>query len=210
MFCSRACYDAGRKTPSVSLQCKHCGTEFCPLNKSFAARKRRIYCSKPCHQAACFTATKGIQWRPEHFWSSVEKSDGCWLWTGCRDKKGYGRIMLDGHSERAYRHAWRLTHGAIPDGLFVLHKCDNPPCVRPDHLYVGTKGDNLRDRISRFPETCPKGATHGQAKLSQLEVNAIRRLSHRGHSANVLAGKFHVVPETIRDIRSGRTWKSVK
>ena len=164
LFCSRACYDADRKTLGFSVHCKHCGTEFCPLNNSYNARKRRLYCSRECHWAESLTASKGVQWNPEHFWSSVEKSTGCWLWMGCREKKGYGRIMLDGRPERAYRQAWRLAHGEIPNGLWVLHKCDNPPCVRPDHLYLGTSSDNQRDRAARQPGSWPHGEAHYSAK----------------------------------------------
>jgi hypothetical protein len=88
----------------------------------------------------------------EHrFWSRVDRSAGCWEWQGARNGAGYGVVSRDGRDHGAHRVAWELTHGPIPDGLFALHHCDNPPCVRPEHLYLGTAGDNLRDTHARHP-----------------------------------------------------------
>jgi hypothetical protein len=84
------------------------------------------------------------------FWSHVNWTDYCWTWMGAADRDGYGRFHVPrGETDTAHRVAWRLTFGPIPDGLQVLHKCDNPPCVRPDHLYVGTNEDNVRDKVER-------------------------------------------------------------
>jgi len=96
----------------------------------------------------------------ERFWSKVDKdtSSGCWLWTAGKTPLGYGifqvkteKCMGWGHwkSVRAHRFAWELTYGLIPEGMNVLHKCDNPPCVRPTHLFLGTQKDNVRDMIHK-------------------------------------------------------------
>lgn len=86
--------------------------------------------------------------REEVFWLRVEKSDGCWNWTG-KLVKGYGSFRLKGVSGRANRVSWFLAHGNLPKELHVLHKCDNPKCVRPDHLFLGTHLDNMRDMVEK-------------------------------------------------------------
>lgn len=89
----------------------------------------------------------------QRFWAKVKKADGCWLWTGAGSRKGeHGRIGIGGRSEGialAHRLSWELHHGPVPDGFCVCHRCDNPPCVNPAHLFLGTKGDNNRDMYAK-------------------------------------------------------------
>jgi|1185.fasta_scaffold02358_2 hypothetical protein len=87
---------------------------------------------------------------PERLWSNVEKdANGCWNWQGTRRRKGYGQISAEGRVVSTHRLAYRLAHGEIPDGMVVRHRCDNPPCINPDHLEVGTHADNSRDMVER-------------------------------------------------------------
>lgn len=83
------------------------------------------------------------------FWNRVKGTGHCWLWTGCRNDDGYGVVRFNGGMCKAHVVAWFLTNGLIPDGLDVLHECDNPPCVNPDHLFLGTNADNCRDRQAK-------------------------------------------------------------
>lgn len=83
-----------------------------------------------------------------HFWSRVDNTGECWLWTGSQ-RDGYGRLLFQGRFKLAHRVAWELTNGPIPDGLYVCHTCDNPPCVRPAHLFVGSQQDNLNDMVAK-------------------------------------------------------------
>src|SRR4030043_361681 len=85
----------------------------------------------------------------KRFWNKVNKTDDCWIWTAYCNKKEYGCFKFQDKSELAHRVSWIIHNGPIPNGLHVLHKCDNPPCVRPDHLFLGTDKDNANDRISK-------------------------------------------------------------
>lgn len=116
-------------------------------------------CGRP-HEARGWCAKHYSRWRKsgaperpalaERLWGNVEKdANGCWNWRGARYRKGYGRISIDGRQVAAHRTAYRLAHGEIPDGLVVRHRCDNPPCINPDHLEVGTAADNSRDMVER-------------------------------------------------------------
>lgn len=143
----------------------------------------------------------------ERFWPKVEKGDTCWLWQGTRDKKGYGQINRGAHTGniKAHRAAWLLTKGPIPKGLNVLHKCDNPPCVRPDHLFLGTFADNSQDAARKgrlvfqaYPERAPVGERVGGAKLKDVEAQEIRRLYQTGDwSQPQLARRYGVSQAAI-------------
>lgn len=114
------------------------------------------------------------------FWARVQKSDGCWLWTGCVTAQGYGEMSVNGHPTTMHRYSYELHHGPIPKGLFVCHTCDVKRCVRPDHLYAGTVADNARDAVQRgrtnkgkrwqrpLRETCRRG--HEYAKHGRFRV----------------------------------------
>lgn len=147
------------------------------------------------------------------FLEKVDKSDaeGCWLWTGSRTEDGYGVMMIDGRKEIASRVAYRIQRGAIPEGLNVLHSCDNPPCVRGSHLFTGTQVDNAVDMLSKGRGNKASGEVHAAAKLTAEDVRTIRA-SHvhgrRGSLAN-LARRFGVSTPTIYGIVTRRKWKGV-
>lgn len=87
----------------------------------------------------------------DRFWARVQRGDGCWLWTGARNEFGYGRVSIRSRVYKAHRVAWYLARGPVPDGIDVLHSCDNPPCCNPAHLHLGTHRQNMREMVARNP-----------------------------------------------------------
>jgi len=148
----------------------------------------------------------------ERLWQKVTKGEGCWIFHGNRNAGGHGRLMdAEGRIGYAHRISWELTNGRpVPEGLHVRHTCDNPPCVRPDHLVVGTHADNMNDMAERGRSV--KGRAPWQ-KLSDDDVRDIRsryvrnyeRSGHNWRSnAAVLAAEFGVHPQHIHDIYNRR------
>lgn len=137
------------------------------------------------------------------FWAKVDKSGDCWEWTGARHPQGYGLIKTMTGMSRAHRVSVELNAGPIPDGLMVRHKCDNPGCVNPDHLVVGTALDNVQDRVARGRSADRRGERHPLAKLSSKLVEFIRASPLRGKD---LAEIFEVSQASISFIRSNKRW----
>lgn len=130
-------------------------------------------------------------------------SSGCIEWAGSGLPFGYGLFKFNGKMVRAHRFAWALEHGSTPS-LHVLHRCDNPPCINHEHLFLGTQQDNMRDR-----DTKGRGKyreNHPSAKLSWDNVRLIRESTEL---TRVLAKKFGVCGRTIYEIRTGRNWKDL-
>lgn len=142
----------------------------------------------------------------KRFWGKVIKhKSGCWEWIGNTIRGGYGRIHFAGKNRLAHRVAWFLTYGYWPKDK-LLHDCDNPPCIRPEHLYEGSQLDNVRDCIARrrFKPTGAIGVNHGHARLNPAKVRIIRftNLPDR-----VWAERFNVTKVTITSARLGIAWK---
>ena len=132
--------------------------------------------------------------------------NGCWEWQGFRLPQGYGRIGQTKPKRILYTHrvAWEAAFGPIPDGLYVLHSCDNPPCCNPAHLWLGTHVDNMADMVKKNRQRPCRGEKHGRAKLTQTKADAIKTDTRPQH---VIAAAYGVNHATIRDVRCGRTWK---
>ncbi len=143
-------------------------------------------------------------------WVEVAKPTECWQWKGSRKSGGWhGQFRAaDGGNELAHRVAWRLLKGEIPQGMFVLHRCDNPACCNPSHLFLGNQSDNARDMWEkrRARPGVSIGENHGMSKLT---ADAVREIRGSAESGVALAAKFHVSPVTIGEIRKRKTWKHI-
>lgn len=144
----------------------------------------------------------------ERFWRKVDKSGDCWEWTGARgNSTGHGRIRDQGASKWSHRVSWELTHGPIPKGMFVCHACDNPPCVRPSHLFLGSAKDNSEDMVRKHRQVFGMKTTG--VRLNEDKVREIRTLANDGMPSAALAEQFGVGYVTIRDIITRKTWRHV-
>ena len=169
-----------------------------------------------------FTDDKTIS----RFWAKVQMGDSCWLWTASKRSKGYGAFCWHEQGQlvqgRAHVFSFRLLYGAIPLGLCVLHKCDNPACVNPDHLFLGTKSDNNED-MRRKGRHVPggthcgangnwkRGEAHHAAKLDAAKVQEIRALYASGSwSYSKLAARFSVGVSAIHKVVNGSRWSHIE
>lgn len=140
----------------------------------------------------------------KRFWRKVEKTGTCWLWTGAKFENGYGAIWTNPDTQRAHRVSWELNCGKIPLGLIVCHKCDNPPCVRPDHLFLGTLSDNRKDMVQKRRGMV--GALNIKAVLTEEQVFKLRGLRDKPFCVSLLAQEYGVSKNTISRAMSGETW----
>lgn len=143
----------------------------------------------------------------ERFWSRVDQAgpNGCWVWTGTKRSKGYG-VIYSGRQFRAHRLSYEWAFGSIPNGMEVCHTCDNPSCVNPGHLFVGTMADNQADKVAKGRQQ--RGETHYFALLTEADVLAIRWLrKNRWGSAKEIAAWFGVSHWTIYSVARGKLWR---
>lgn len=138
------------------------------------------------------------------FEKTIARENGCIEWTGCKKETGYGIMIYKGAKHGTHRVSWREHFGDIPAGLCVLHSCDNPSCVNPKHLFLGTQQENLADMISKGRDRKASGARAGKARLTEAAVFEIRQSPE---SSAVMALKFNVSKEAVHSIRQGRSWK---
>jgi hypothetical protein len=150
-------------------------------------------------------------------WFTPEPNTGCWLWTGHLTNAGYGQFLIskrENHRECAHRASWMIYCGPIPNGMSVCHKCDVRSCVNPEHLFLGTNFDNMRDAAAKGrmkwknPErpTLLRGEVYHQARLTTAAVREIRASTASGVEA---ARRYGVTPVTISRIRRRIIWKHV-
>ena len=139
----------------------------------------------------------------ERFWSKVSEPDanGCRNWLAYCSKKGYGQFRLNDEIKKAHRVAYELIKGLIPEGLHILHSCDNPKCVNPEHLSIGTNNDNVKDKMNKNRQL--KGIQFPQSKLTEAQVLEIRASDK---TTRVLAKIYNVGKTTIADIKNNTAW----
>lgn len=175
-------------SPKTTRFCRGCGVPFIGT--------RAAFCSGRCRMARVPVS--------DRFWAKVDKSGACWVWTGSKGPTGYGAFGIGPKNYRAHRVSFELAFGAIPDGLDVCHRCDNPPCVNPAHLFVGTVRDNMADRDEKG--RCQKGERHVRAKLNAESCLAIYESAD---PAKKIAKRFGISLRTVGRIRKAETWRHV-
>ena len=147
---------------------------------------------------------------PQRFWDKVKvgASNECWPWLACL-VQGYGHVRYNGKIRKAHRLSYEEHNGPIPDGLSVMHICDNPACVNPHHLRCGTVYENNLDRDNKKRHVALSGEAHGMAKLHRSSVALIRAL-HKKHitERKHLARKLGVTPQTLLDVVNRKTWRT--
>jgi len=141
----------------------------------------------------------------KRFWDKVVKTEGCWEWAAAKDSSGYGRFHVRvGKLEGAHRFSWELTHGPIPSGLSVLHRCDNRRCVNPGHLFLGTHAENMQDMKAKGRAAVE---TAHRTKLSRQEVDQVRQLAAQGYLQRHIGDQFGISQKQVSRIVSGENWK---
>jgi len=136
-----------------------------------------------------------------------EPNTGCWLWLGSLQKFGYGRIRVDGVEYAAHRFMWERARGSMPTEKCLLHKCDTPCCVNPDHMFIGTNYDNSRDALKKG--RLKIGERHGMAKLTCIQVQEIRRRYAAGELQRDIAVAFTVTRPLISLIVNRKIWNDI-
>lgn len=203
---------------SIILNCSGCGQPFsrrkCDVDKSSRKGYKNSFCDRSCMEQ--YAKRTAQQRDKEHenfrFWAKVNKlgegENDCWEWVGSIGKSGYGVFQRGYRKYASHRISWELANGAIPDEQFVLHRCDNRACVRPDHLFLGSHWDNMQDMVQKGRNT--KGEDCHFAKLTEKAIREIRcSMVAFEKSPEELAKKYNVTPSLVRLIAREKTWKHV-
>lgn len=137
-----------------------------------------------------------------------ERGTGCWEWIGGKDPNGYGRLGLNGKPELAHRISWRLSFGPITSADHICHRCDNPGCVRPEHLFKGDHAANMADKMAkkRHRYGVSRGSSHGRSKLTEADVREIRRL---GRPLSQHVERYGISTTQASDIINRRSWRHI-
>lgn len=179
------------------------------LNNSSAEVKNEVSEDQPEKAGLTDISAKVLDgYEVARFWSRVEvrKRNQCWPWRYGSTKDGYGEYRIgDSSGDVSSRVAYRIATGPIPNGMVVRHTCDNRLCCNPSHLVIGTHADNVADRVARGRSA--KGESHGKSVLNEMLVRVIRSSPL---SDKYFADRLGVHEDTIRDVRSRKTWSHVE
>lgn len=159
------------------------------------------------------------------FYAKIDRSagpDSCWPWMAGRNHFGHGQLWEGSRKVLSHRMAYELTFGPIPLGMVICHRCDNPPCCNPAHLFLGTVADNNADRDAKGrasqgdahysrarPEMVPRGEAHGRSRLTETDVRIIRSLLASRVPQHRIAALFGIGQNTVSAIKTGKTWVNI-
>lgn len=194
IFCSRKCLAEHQKISffkdRIIIICEYCNKE-CEKPERFTKGSKGRFCSLECFHDSHHSIEKA----EERFWKFVDKTDDCWLWTGGTYKFGHGNFKSHETKTGAHRFSWELHNGPIPDNLHVLHRCDVPSCIRPDHLFLGTRQDNARDMALKN-----RG---GNSKWKIEDIKDMKLLDQNGSSRQHICDKYNISKSHLCAILSG-------
>lgn len=179
---------------------KHVATGLC--NKHYRRKKRG---SSLTELSWCELSPRE---RLEKF-TKINPDTECWIWAGSKNKKGYGQIHFEGKTRIAHRVSYEINIGGIPKNILVCHSCDNPSCINPSHLFLGTNLDNSNDKFSKGRGRALIGQENGNSKLSTDEVIKIKSMLKNNESSYSIARKFNVKGETVLSIKNKLTWSHI-
>ena len=149
---------------------------------------------------------KDLQERFDEKYEVVTES-GCWIWIAYTDKDGYGTFWKNGMSKRAHRVSYELYKTKVPEDMLVCHRCDTPSCVNPDHLFLGTISDNMKDRSIKGRNRNQEGENHNMCKLSEKEILEIRDLLENSpYTQRTIADDYGISYPHLSDIKLGKRW----
>lgn len=188
-----------KRNMAVSLACEVCGCAFHPWEGRESTSRT---CSRKCNGTISRIENSNS---PANFDDYFSKQEGCWEWRGPMRWNGYGQFSLGGKCVLAHRFSYERQYGPIPLGLFVCHRCDNPSCVNPDHLFAGTQRENMQDMAAKGRHGGPdlRGEAHPMARITREVAQAIR-VDLR--PAKDVSAQYGVSKSLVWAIRSGRLW----
>jgi len=177
-------------------------------NKELMREKSRLSAAEYRKKNGNLTITEAVR-NIEAFWSNaaIKADEDCWEWQGTLAHNGYGLYApLPGVLLKAHRIAYTLTNGEIPKGLFICHKCDNPKCCNPNHLFAGTPADNMQDKVNKGRQSSLPGTNNGNAKLTEAQIKAIY---HDPRTNKEIANEYNIVPSYVSQIKLKKIWKHI-
>lgn len=135
--------------------------------------------------------------------------ESCWLWVGTTNNKGYGQLKINKKNTGAHRVSYMVHIGPIPEGMFVLHQCDNPACINPYHLFLGTHADNMRDKVQKGRMHDQRGEHNPKAKITELQARDAHERAAKGERQSDIARSYGVTRSAISRIIRGQSWPHI-
>lgn len=203
-------------TVQVTKVCRKCGEEKPATAELFYRDGKRPdglqmwcrSCSSAYGKSHYRASHRPVPGHRERFWANVAigAPDECWPWRRAKPGK-YGFFQADRRCTHAHRYAWIFTHSDIDTGICVCHKCDNPPCCNPNHLFLGSHAENAADKVAKGRQS--RATTHGRARLTTSQVREIRAMYRAGQLPRLIAQALGLNLSTVACVAYGRTWRSL-